>query len=238
MSDVFVSYARSSATLAQRVAQSLRAAGFSVWRDDELPAHQAYADVIERELRAAKAVVVLWSNDAAKSQWVRAEADVARQAGTLVQVRLDQCALPLPFDQVQCADLRGWTGDRQAHGWKSVVMSVTSLLNPGRNPGRTATTAVADSPLAERVLAVLPFDNLSNDPEMQFFSDGVSEEIIARLARGAQLKVIGRTSSFQFRGERKVDAARSLLCSHVLDGSIRRAAQRIRVSAHLIEAAT
>jgi TolB-like protein/class 3 adenylate cyclase/tetratricopeptide (TPR) repeat protein len=90
-------------------------------------------------------------------------------------------------------------------------------------------------PAPDPVLAVLAFDNLSSDPEMQFFSDGVSEEIIQRLSRGAQLKVIGRTSSFQFRGERKAEAARILHCSHVLDGSIRRAAERVRVSAHLDE---
>ena len=66
-----------------------------------------------------------------------------------------------------------------------------------------------------------------------FFSDGVSEEIMQRLSRGARLKVIGRTSSFQFRGERKADAARALNCSHVLDGSIRRAAERVRINAHL-----
>jgi TolB-like protein/class 3 adenylate cyclase/tetratricopeptide (TPR) repeat protein len=91
---------------------------------------------------------------------------------------------------------------------------------------------------AEPVLAVLAFDNLSSDPEMQFFSDGVSEEIIQRLSRGAKLKVIGRTSSFQFRGERKAQAAQSLDCSHVLDGSIRRAAGRVRISAHLVEASS
>jgi TolB-like protein/class 3 adenylate cyclase len=90
----------------------------------------------------------------------------------------------------------------------------------------------------EPVLAVLAFDNLSSDPEMQFFSDGVSEEIIQRLTRGAMLKVIGRTSSFQFRGERKAEAAQSLHCSHVLDGSIRRAAGRVRISAHLVEASS
>ena len=73
---------------------------------------------------------------------------------------------------------------------------------------------------------------------MQFFSDGVSEEIIQRLSRGAKLKVIGRTSSFQFRGERKAEAAQSLNCSHVLDGSIRRAAARVRISAHLVEASS
>jgi len=90
----------------------------------------------------------------------------------------------------------------------------------------------------ETLLAVLAFDNQSNDPEMQFFSDGVSEEIIQRLARGSRLKVIGRTSSFQFRGERKAEAAKALRCTHLLDGSIRRAAARVRVSAHLMEAAS
>jgi TolB-like protein len=88
------------------------------------------------------------------------------------------------------------------------------------------------------VLAVLPFDNLSSDPEMQFFSDGVSEDIIQRLSRGANLKLIGRTSSFQFRANRKAEAAQALKCSHVLDGSIRRAANRVRVSAQLLEASS
>jgi TolB-like protein len=100
--------------------------------------------------------------------------------------------------------------------------------------GASAPAAAAKG--AETLLAVLPFDNLSDDKEMQFFSDGVSEEIIQRLARGSTLKVIGRTTSFQFRGERKGEAARTLKCSHVLDGSVRRAGTRVRVAAHLVEA--
>jgi TolB-like protein len=96
----------------------------------------------------------------------------------------------------------------------------------------------ADSSPTDVVLAVLPFDNLSTDPETQFFSDGVSEEIILRLSRGANLKLIGRTSSFQFRDQRKAEAAQSLNCSHVLDGSIRRASGRVRVNAHLVEASS
>jgi TolB-like protein len=75
---------------------------------------------------------------------------------------------------------------------------------------------------------------------MQFFSDGVSEEIIQRLSRGAQMKVIGRTSSFQFRGTDKTarNVAKELHCSHILDGSIRRAGGRVRITAHLVEAAS
>jgi TolB-like protein len=90
----------------------------------------------------------------------------------------------------------------------------------------------------EPILAVLPFDNLSDDREMQFFSDGVSEEIIQRLSRGAKMKVIGRTSSFQFRGTDKTarTVRAELGCTHILDGSIRRAGGRVRISAHLAEA--
>src|SRR5439155_3055996 len=61
MSDVFISYARETAAKAALVAEGLRALGYSVWRDDELPAHRDYAQVIEERLRAAKAVVVVWS---------------------------------------------------------------------------------------------------------------------------------------------------------------------------------
>ena len=104
--------------------------------------------------------------------------------------------------------------------------------------GPVAGAAAVATEHAEPLLAVLPFDNLSEDREMQFFSDGVSEEIIQRLSRGTHLKVIGRTSSFQFRGDKKAAAAGTLRCSHVLDGSIRRAAGRVRIAAHLVEAAS
>ena len=237
MSDIFISYARGTADQALRVAEALRASGYDVWRDDQLPAHRAYADVIEERLKAARAVVVLWSSEAVKSQWVRAEADLARQAGTLVQLRVDGTVLPLPFNQIECADLAAWTGDPEAPGWKKVVMSVAALLGPMAEKDSQAPGA-GHSQLSELVLAVLPFDNLSSDPEMQFFSDGVTEEIIQRLSRGAHLKVIGRTSSFQFRGERKAEAGRTLQCSHVLDGTIRRAGERVRISAHLVEASS
>ena len=107
--------------------------------------------------------------------------------------------------------------------------------------GSAASVKVATPPAStEPLLAVLPFDNLSDDREMQFFSDGVSEEIIQRLSRGAQMKVIGRTSSFQFRGADKTarKVAKELHCSHILDGSIRRAGGRVRITAHLVEAAS
>jgi len=88
------------------------------------------------------------------------------------------------------------------------------------------------------VLAILPFDNESDDASMDYFSDGVADEIILTLLRQSELKVIGRTSAFQFRGERKSQAAAALRASHVLDGSVRCGGARLRVSAQLIDADT
>src|SRR5438445_11683280 len=132
MSDVFISYARADEEQAKRVADALRTDGYAVWRDDELPAHRAYADVIEERLKSAKAVIVLWSGEAAKSQWVRAEADAARSAGTLVQANLDGTMPPMPFNQIQCADLSNWNHDASAPGWRKLAASVAALAGPAR----------------------------------------------------------------------------------------------------------
>src|SRR5665213_2238055 len=127
MSDVFISYARSTESEARRIVEALRALGYSVWRDDELPAHRAYSEVIEERLKAAKAVVAVWSAEAAKSHWVRAEADAALEAGTLVQLSVDGAMPPMPFGQIQCADMEGWTGDPGAPAWRKVVASISEL---------------------------------------------------------------------------------------------------------------
>ena len=120
---------------------------------------------------------------------------------------------------------------------KGLLRMFSGKPEPSGSDGVATAPAAASAPAegSEPLLAVLAFDNLSTDTEMQFFSDGVSEEILQRLSRGATLKVMGRSSSFQFRGERKAEAGQRLGCSHVLDGSIRRAGERVRVSAHLVE---
>src|SRR5215472_695809 len=143
MSDVFISYARETEAYAKKVAEALRAAGFGVWYDEDLPAHRAFSEVIEERLRAAKAVIVIWSADGVKSQWVRAEADTARKAGTLVQLRVDKTDLPLPFSQIQCVDLAGWSGDANTTGWRKIIASVEELVGRKTDGQPPAVTAVA-----------------------------------------------------------------------------------------------
>ena len=235
MSDVFVSYARSSERQAHQVAEALRAQGYRVWRDDELPAHRSYSDVIEERLRSAKAVIAVWSSDAIASQWVRAEADVARQAGTLVQVTVDGSMPPLPFNQIQCADLNGWSGEIDSPGWKKVADSVASLVGVAEPDGRGAQPGQAK----RVVICVLPFINMSGDPEQEYFSDGISEDIITDLSKVSALTTLPRNTAFTFKGQ-VVDVttvAKQLNVTHVLEGSVRKAGSRVRITAELIDCA-
>ena len=146
MSDVFISYARSTARQAQAVAEALRALGYSVWIDDDLPAHRTYSRVIEEQMTAAKAAVVIWSAEAVHSEWVMSEANRAREDRKLVQVITDTVRLPMPFDTIQCADLAGWTGDLDAPGWRKVVASIGDLVGAAAaRRGRPRRRAAAGS---------------------------------------------------------------------------------------------
>jgi adenylate cyclase len=205
-----------------------------VWRDDDLPAHRAYAEVIEERLKSAKAVVVLWSAGAAKSQWVRAEADTARNLGTLVQAVLDETMPPLPFNQIQCADLRGWNDAPESSGWKKLVSSVADLA------GESRASATHRSSARNISVCVLPFANMSGDAEQEYFSDGISEDITTDLSKVSALEVIARNTAFQFKGQALdvFEVAKRLGVSHVLEGSVRKAANRVRITAQLIDGRT
>ena len=235
MSDVFVSYARSTERQAHAIADLLRSAGYDVWRDDQLPAHRSYGEVIEERLKAAKAVVVVWSMEAIGSHWVRAEADMAREAGTLVQLTVDGALPPMPFNQIQCADLRGWDGEADSPGWRKVEGSIASLTGGAASP--TDGQAGARSSTQKISICVLPFQNMSGEADQEYFSDGISEDIITDLSKISALSVVARNTAFRFKGK-DIDikaVARELGVSHVLEGSVRKAGSRVRITAQLID---
>jgi adenylate cyclase len=237
MSDIFISYARSTEAQARQLAEALRALGYGVWRDDELPAHRPYGEVIEERLRKAKAVVVIWSAEAVKSQWVRAEANVAREAGTLVQLRIDNAVPPLPFNEIQCADMPGWNGRTDSPGWLKVVASLADLTGGPASPPAAAANKAKARGLS---ICVLPFANMSDDPQQEYFSDGISEDIITDLSKVSALFVVARNTAFTFKGKsvEAMQIARQLQVSHILEGSVRKAGGRVRITAQLIDGAT
>jgi adenylate cyclase len=93
-----------------------------------------------------------------------------------------------------------------------------------------------ESGFVDRSIAVLPFVNMSNDPEQEYFSDGISEEILNVLAKVSELKVIGRTSSFYFKGKNEDLRAigEKLNVGHLLEGSVRKDGNMVRITAQLI----
>jgi len=232
MSHVFVSYARSTEPQAHTIADALRAGGYEVWRDNEIPANRAYSEVIEERLTTAGAVVVVWSAEAAKSHWVRAEADKAREAGTLIQVTADGTLPPMPFNQIQCSDLSGWNGDTGSETWKKLESAVAALA------GKTDRTSDPATGQERRFsICVLPFINMSGDPEQEYFSDGITEDIITDLSQISALSVVARNTSFSFKGSAQhvTKIARELNVTHVLEGSVRKAGSRVRINAQLID---
>jgi adenylate cyclase len=133
-------------------------------------------------------------------------------------------------------------GDQQLKNIARPVRVYGIRLDGGRSqpaPAAAARPAVLPADDAPSI-AVLPFTNMSGDPEQEYFSDGISEDIITDLSKIAGLTVIARNSSFTYKG-RSVDVravGRELAVRSVLEGSIRRAGQRVRITAQLIDTTT
>jgi len=135
MADVFISYASAEKDKARLIAESLEAAGFSVWWDRALKPGETFDKVIQREIEAAKAIIVLWTRTSVESQWVREEADVGRKREALVPILMEAVEPPIGFGRVQAANLADWDGDPKAHDWEEVVECVQKLVGRAAQPG-------------------------------------------------------------------------------------------------------
>jgi adenylate cyclase len=204
--EVFISYARSAQPQASAIAKALRADGYSVWWDDDLPAHRAYNDVIEERLRSAKAVLVVWSRDGASSEWVRAEADAARHGRKLVQLSIDGVMPPMPFNQIQCPALRDWDGASDEPAWRKIERSIAELVRGPRGEAAKPGVVALSGAAGTTSICVLPFVNMSADAEQEYFSDGITEDLITDLSKIPSLGVVARNTSFTFKGK-SVDAS-------------------------------
>jgi hypothetical protein len=114
MADIFISYASEDRARVRPLAEALQERGFNIWWDRSLAAGQDYASIIERELKSAKAVIVVWTQSSALSTFVRDEAGRARDEGRLVPVLLDSVQLPLGFGAFQAEDFTKWNGGSNA----------------------------------------------------------------------------------------------------------------------------
>lgn len=133
MADVFVSYAHANLDRVKKICSGLEQSGFKLWWDDQLKAGDDFALVIERELDAAGCVVVVWSEAARNSLWVRAEATEALDANKLAQVKVDGVKPPLPFTVLEMHDLRRWQGKRGDAPWPRLEVAARTLAG-GQRP--------------------------------------------------------------------------------------------------------
>jgi TolB-like protein len=186
----------------------------------------------------------------ASRNWINAYQNTETQLAALAKhlanlVRTGACEeSALPFHRA--AGNGGKTGRRS---WFGPVLAGAALFlaaaaggiywtyfrQAASNPGQASVTAPRNSVS----LAVLPFTNLSGDPRQEFFSDGMTEEITAALAKVPALHVVARTSAFQFKGEnrdiQKIGA--QLRVTHLIEGSVRKDGNQVRITAQLINAA-
>ena len=244
MPDIFLSYNREDQAAARRFAEAFASEGFEVWWDTTLRAGEAYDEVTEAALNEARAVVVLWSPRSVVSRWVRAEATQADRNKTLIPVTIEPCKRPIMFELTQTAELSHWEGDVRDKAWQAFLADVKRFVQsgaPASAPARPSPDEAAVPTRPDRLsVCVLPFANMSGDPEQEYFADGISEDIITDLSKVSALAVISRNSAFTFKGKH-VDlpqVARQLDVSHVLEGSVRKAGNRVRITAQLIDGAT
>ena len=240
MADVFISYARADKARVAPLVAAIESKGWSVWWDPEISPGREFDDEIDTELQAAKAVLVVWTPTSVVSRWVRGEARDAAERGILVPVRFDQARLPIDVRAIHTTDLDGWREDSAHPAVQECLHALATMIERSQ---ATQAAKPADAPAASSdkkpspryTVCVLPFANMSGDPDQEYFSDGITEDIITDLSKVSSLRIISRNSAFQYKGE-KLDVpqlVREMKVTHVLEGSVRKAGGRVRISAQL-----
>lgn len=240
MSRIFVSYAREDVDTARQLAEGIAQAGHEVWWDNHLAGGARFAKEIDQALKDAQAVVVLWSESSINSAWVLDEAAEGRDSNRLVPIAIGSAKPPLGFRQFHTIDLGTASGRHRSGAFEELLDAISRKCGPPA-PKLHGQPLVETKNSAETVsICVLPFANMSGDPEQEYFSDGISEDITTDLSKFSALEVVSRNTAFSFKGQNPDvrQVARQLSVSHVLEGSVRKAGGRIRINAQLIDGKT
>ena len=149
----------------------------------------------------------------------------------------------MPFDTIHCADLVGWEWCwADAQNWRRVIASIADLTGgTGGTSAAPVPNPFVEAPLplpSKPSIAVMPFANLSGDPEQEYFADGMVTEITTALSRIRSIFVIASASTLSFKGKAvsPQEVGRQLGVRYVLEGNVRKAGARVRISVQLIDA--
>ena len=137
MADIFISYSRSDHERVARLAEALQSDGYATWWDSDLAGGVEYSREIETRINAAKAVLVVWSRQSVESTWVADEAELARDAGKLIPLVIDDIQPKIGFRQFQSIDFSHWNGDVRA----PCLATLKRALDRYMEPQQPATTS-------------------------------------------------------------------------------------------------
>lgn len=224
--DIFISYSREDRPAARHFAESFAREGFTVWWDAAIRSGETFDEVIERELRASKAVVVLWSKRSVASRWVRAEATLADRSNKLVPVIIEHCDRPIIFELTHAAELADWTGDSSDNRWQTLVGDLHRLIDKAREVAAPASPA--EIPVARPTPVAVPSPTSAQPKEApRKAATSTHDELIEALerlkTRRSELSkpTPGEDEATQFykqSDEYRMQESQQVHCLQILDG--------------------
>ena len=128
MPDIFISYASADRDRARLLADALANRGYSVWWDRTIPPGRVFDEVIQEAIQSARCMIVLWSADSVRSNWVKTEAAEGVARGILVPALIGDIAPPIEFKRIQSANLTQWNGDEAHAEYRNLLQSVERFM--------------------------------------------------------------------------------------------------------------
>jgi adenylate cyclase len=252
--EVFISYSRDDRDRVLDLASKLRAAGVSLWIDQSgIDGATLWGEQIVNALESSKVLLLMVTESAVHSHNVAKEVVlVSERKGHILPVHLEPTVIPpsLKYPLAGIQHIEYFNGDPEQN-LKAILRSLertgVSITPPqdvkGTTPdeGARARPPAAHAGSAERgALAVLAFDNISPDKETDYFSDGLTEELTARLSLVSEIELISRWASMQFK-DRKHDIREigsELGARYIVGGSVRRFHDSVRITVQLVDVVT
>jgi len=257
--DVFISYSREDKDKVLALASQLRAAGVSVWIDQGgIDGATLWGEEIVNALESAKVMLLAITASAAHSHNVAKEVTLfSERKGHILPVHLEHTTIPpaLKYPLAGIQHIEYYHGD-PAENLKTILRSLeragatlarsvapTGAVAAEARPAPSARPAAGhagEAGLERGALAVLPFDNITTDQETDYFSDGLTEELIARLSLVSEIELVSRWASMQYKGRKQdIGAIGSELgARYIVGGSVRRFQDSVRVTVQLVDVAT
>jgi adenylate cyclase len=256
--DVFISYSREDKDRVLDLVAKLRNAGVGVWIDQSgIDGAALWGEAIVNALASAKVLLLMVTEAAGRSHNVAKEVVLtSERKGHILPIMLEPTTIPasLKYPLAGIQHIEYFQGDADENlrsilrALQAVGVSIAATQAAAKPAGESRPAVAASMPAAggtehsiePGALAVLPFDNISPDKETDYFSDGLTEELIARLSLVREIELVSRWASMQHKGRGQDVRAigNELGARYIVGGSVRRFQESVRITVQLVDVAT